>query len=199
MRKVPVFRHSRFHFYFHFSQCFGLGPGEKKKKKTAFTKGQSALQLGVGIGSFLQPQTDTLLYFGTVKRKAFPPLQLRYEYAVTDNIGIGGMLGFASSKVTFTDNTDPENINGFKYTFILAGARASFHLKTKSPKFDPYLVGFAGLNLTTILLSPKQPTGNAEENFPLVGSRWRELLFTNHLGAFSKWAMVFGAECGSGF
>ncbi len=159
----------------------------RKKKKTAFKQGQSTLQAGTGFPSLVKPNIDTLLYFGEVKRKLFPPIQLRYEYAVTGNIGIGGMIGYASADAEITDNTDPENINGFKYTYILAGARGAFHPSTKSPKFDPYVVGFAGLNLTTISpYGPSNPLEVTKKTFLWSLHAGANFYFVEKIGAFAE-------------
>lgn len=158
---------------------------KKKKKKTAFTQGQSTLQVGVGFPSLLKPEIDSFMYFGEVKRTAFPPIQLRYEYAVTGNVGIGGMLGYAASDVSITDNTDPDNINGFKYTFILLGARGAFHPSTKSPKFDPYVVGFAGLNITTTKpYGPSNPLETQKKIFAWSIHAGANYFFLEKIGAF---------------
>jgi hypothetical protein len=125
------------------------------------------------------------MYFGEIKHKNFPPLQLRYEYAATGNIGIGAMFGFASSDVSITDNTDPENINGFKYKYILIGARATFHPTVKSPKFDPYVAGFAGLNITTVTpYGPNNPLETQKKVFAWSVHAGANYYFIDKLGAF---------------
>ncbi len=165
--------------------CDASALPRKKKKKTAFTQGQSALQLGAGFPSLLKPAVDSFMYFGEVTRNGFPPIQLRYEYAVTGNIGVGAMFGYASSKVTITDNTDSENINGFKYTYILLGARAAFHLPNKSAKFDPYVVGFAGLNLTTASpFGPSNPLETQKKIFSWSAHAGANYYFVGPLGGF---------------
>lgn len=160
-------------------------PKRKKKKKMAFTQGQSSLQAGIGFPSLIKPEIDSFMYFGEVERSKFPPVQLRYEHAVTNNIGIGMMLGYSKSKVTITDNTDPENINGFNYTYLILGARGAFHLNANSPKFDPYLVGFGGLNLTTTSsFGPDNPLETQKKIFIWSIHAGANYYFVGPLGAF---------------
>ena len=120
----------------------------KKKKKGAFKQGQSDWQLGMGFFSFMKPKTDSLLYYGIVETKAVPPIQIRYEYALTDNIGMGGMIAMAFAHVKVTDNTDPENINGIDYSYFMCGARFLYHYPLQSEFIDPYVASTIGITLT---------------------------------------------------
>lgn len=158
---------------------------KKKKKKTAFTQGQVDLQAGAGFPSLIRPVTDTLLWFGAVTRKASPVFQARLEYAVTNNLGVGLLLGMATSKTTYTDNTDPDNINGFKYSSFIAGGRAAFHLPVKSARFDPYAVGFAGINLMKATpFGPNNPLETDKKVFLWSLHAGANVYFTDKIGAF---------------
>jgi hypothetical protein len=148
---------------------------KRKKKETAFMQGQSVIQAGVGLPSLIRPETDTLLYFGEVKSTGSPMTQLRYEYGVTDNLGVGLLMGMSFAKVHYTDNTDPENLNGFDYSYFVAGARASWHQPMKSSRFDPYAVAFLGTCISRI-------TAYGPSN-PLEGAKHKSFLWSVHAGA----------------
>jgi len=159
----------------------------KKKKKRAFLQGQSSTQAGVGYPSLIKPNTDTLMYFGTVEKKASPPFFVRYEFGVTDNLGVGGMIGMAFSEATYTDNTDPDNVNGFKYSHFISGLRAAWHFTIKSPKFDPYAVGFVGANLTKISsFGPSNPLEVSKKVFLWSVHVGANYYFLDKIGAFAE-------------
>lgn len=62
-----------------------------------------------------------------------------YEYGITNEIGVGAHMGYSGY-----------SSNGYKYTAILFGARASYHFKA-SGNADPYAgaeLGFASISHT---------------------------------------------------
>lgn len=63
------------------------------------------------------------------------------EYSVTDDLGIGGYLGFTRWDRGYAGYD-------YDYTFIDFGARASYHFarvfKVRNKKFDPYAGGILG-------------------------------------------------------
>lgn len=163
---------------------------EGKKKMKLFEQGQSDLQLGIGFPPLVKPPVDTFLYYGTVVRKTFPPIHLRYEYGVTDNIGVGGLITFSKSKLTYTDNTDPENINGFDYTYFMVGAFATWHQPIGVSKLDPYARLFSGVNITGA-----SPFGPAN---PLDASK-KTFLWSVHVGANYYFMEKLGAYVEVGY
>ncbi|TND07655.1 MAG: hypothetical protein FD123_2974 [Bacteroidetes bacterium] len=157
----------------------------KKRRKAAFNQGQSDVQLGIGFPSLIKPETDTLQIFGAVERKIFPPIQARYEYGVTDNIGIGALMGVAFSTVTITDNTDPDNVNGFKYTYYIAGARFAWHQPVKVDKLDFYGVAFAGASFTSVApFGPSNPLDPYKKTFAWSVHAGASYYFLGTFGAF---------------
>jgi hypothetical protein len=154
---------------------------KKKKKKAAFEQGQVSFSVGAGFPSQIRPDTDTLRYFGTLELKTQPVYFLRGEFGVTDNIGVGGFIGLGLCKATYTDNTDPENINGFKFTSFVIGARPAFHLPMKSEKLDVYVAGIIGFNAVS-----KKPIDIEHKKLVYGGHVGANFYFLDKIGAFAE-------------
>ena len=106
---------------FLFVSCFcALGTSAFAQK--SFQEGTNVVNAGIGVGGLL---------WGGVSFGA------SYEHGVTDNISVGGNLGYSS----FSDYD-------YNYSAILIGFRASYHFLT-TDKMDPY----AGADLGYIVLS----------------------------------------------
>ena len=140
-----------------------------------FHKGTTAINAGVGLGSY---------YSGL----AIPPLSVSLDYGVTGNmingnngsISVGGFLGYTATKKFYGDAGA---------SIAVLGARGAFHYQF-APKLDTY----AGLMLSYDIVSSNY---DAFANY-IKGSRvdWSIFLgtryyFTEKIGAF--------AELGYGF
>ena len=140
-----------------------------------FHKGTTAINAGVGLGSY---------YSGL----AIPPLSVSLDYGVTGNmingnngsISVGGFLGYTATKKFYGDAGA---------SIAVLGARGAFHYQF-APKLDTY----AGLMLSYDIVSSNY---DAFANY-IKGSRvdWSIFLggryfFTEKVGAF--------AELGYGF
>lgn len=159
----------------------------KKKKKTAFEQGQFDLQLGAGLPSLVSAETDTLKYFGDLKIKSQPVYQFRGSYGILSNVSVGWMMGLTFSQAEYTDNTDPDNINGFKFTAFVIGARAAYHHLVTSEKFDPYVAGFAGFNaMSTKPYGEDNPIDIEHRKFLWSIHGGANFYFLDKLGAFAE-------------
>ncbi|CDS93047.1 conserved exported hypothetical protein [Sphingobacterium sp. PM2-P1-29] len=93
----------------------------------SFKKGDGLINVGVGLGGGLGI-----------------PVGVSYEHAVSDRISAGGYLAYAREK---------ENWNGYgewKYSYILAAARGSYHFRVSSERFDPYAGAMLGYNVASV-------------------------------------------------
>jgi len=95
----------------------------------SFQEGTNVINAGIGVGG---------LQWGGVSFGA------SYEHGVTDNISVGGNLGYSG----FSDYD-------YSYTAILIGARGSYHFLT-TDNIDPY----AGADLGYVVLSHSGFNGN---------------------------------------
>lgn len=88
----------------------------------AHQKGDGVVNIGVGVGGGL----------GT-------PVGLSYEYGFSDKLSGGIFLGYAGLKEDF-------GFASYKWTYILGGARASYHFNFNVERLDPYVGIILGYN-----------------------------------------------------
>jgi len=131
----------------------------------SFTKGQQAINLGVGIGGGLGL-----------------PVGLSYEKAVTDRIGVGGYLAFSTKKDSFG------GFGGWRYTHILAAAKGSYHFKVKSEKFDPYAGVLLGYNIASVKWTGdgEQPWSASAGGLMLGVHAGARYWFSDRIGVFGE-------------
>lgn len=97
-----------------------------------FSKGQWDVNAGIGL---------IRTFYGS-HRGVVPPVSVSAEVGVTDNISVGGYLGYTSTKDRFGFLDDFDVI---KYSFVIIGARGSYHFNVWD-KMDTYgglMLGYA--------------------------------------------------------
>ncbi|HMR17660.1 MAG TPA: hypothetical protein PKA53_00045 [Sphingobacterium sp.] len=88
----------------------------------SYEKGDNLLNVGVGLGGSLGM-----------------PIGLSYEHGFSDKISGGAYVGYASKSENF-------GAWSWKWTYMLAAARASYHFDFNVDKLDPYLGVILGYN-----------------------------------------------------
>ncbi|MEJ2904269.1 outer membrane beta-barrel protein [Pedobacter panaciterrae] len=126
--------------------------GASSASAQTYKKGDKLVNAGLGIGGG----------FGI-------PIGVSYEHGFTDRISGGGYLGYAGKNESFGDS------GKWKYTYVLAAARVSYHFRIKDEKFDPYLGAILGYNIASV-------KWQGEEAAPASASAG-EVIFGGHLGA----------------
>ena len=125
--------------------CFA-GVSVSKAQDDVFTKGDKVLHVGVGLGSYLG---------GTGYKSSIPPIVISGEYGLTDAlikktgkgyVGVGGYLAYSSNKYSWGD-WEGHDV-GWKYTYIIVGARGAFHYQF-IPKLDTYAGVMLGYNIAS--------------------------------------------------
>jgi hypothetical protein len=117
--------------------CFALT--QLVAQEASFSKGDKALNLGIGFGS--------TWYSGTYYHSAVPPVSASLEFGVADKIldkgviGVGPYVGFSSYKWDYSGW-------GYKYTNLIIGARGNFHYPLAN-KLDTYLGLLIGYNIVS--------------------------------------------------
>ena len=142
-----------------------------------FHKGTTAINAGVGLGSY---------YSGL----SIPPLSVSLDYGVADNlingnngsISVGGFLGYTATKKFYGDAGA---------SIAVLGARGAFHYQF-APKLDTY----AGLTLSYDIVSASSSSDYVVASVANSGINWTLFLggryfFTEKIGGF--------AELGYGF
>lgn len=90
-----------------------LGLFSLNSSAQTFAKDSKVLSFHFGLGgSSFKP--------GGLKT-AIPPVMVAYEHGITDQIGVGGMLAYTSSKLDFFGGT-------WKYSYTLIGLNGNYHL-----------------------------------------------------------------------
>ena len=112
-------------------------------QENLLSKGDKVINLGIGLGS--------TLYSGSYYSTTIPPISASFEIGFKDDvlekgsIGLGGYLGFSSSKWKYTYAGADW---GYKYTNIIIGARGAFHYPFID-KLDTYTGLMIGYNVVT--------------------------------------------------
>lgn len=119
--------------------------------RVAYKKKQYAFGLGPGFGCMIYPNGNDYLMYGTVTSDNSFPITFTAEYAYNSFIGIGVFYNHYTSQIEVTDNTDPQNKNGFDYKSNTIIVRGSYHLYLGHSYFwlDPYAaagIGFQALS-----------------------------------------------------
>ena len=98
----------------------------------AYKKGDQVVNLGIGLGGFAGAYgTGAIAITGG------------YEYGYNENISLGGVLGYSSSTQDYFDGS-------FKYSYIVIGARGSYHLDLfHNPNIDTYGGILLGYNIVS--------------------------------------------------
>jgi len=162
-------------------------------------KGQTNINLGIGFGNIFY--TRSMGY-----TRIFPPISISGDYGVTDDISIGGYLGFTSSTYEYS-NFDRywTNAGGwvsypytdtYKWRRYIFGARAAYHFGKfiEVEKLDVYggiMLGYyfskSSYSTTSIYSTHKGylgSTSSAGAAWSLfAGARYR---FTDNIGVFGE-------------
>lgn len=99
----------------------------------AYKKGDQVVNLGIGLGGF-----------AGVYGSGGIAITGGYEYGVTENISVGGVVGYSSSSETVWGDY------GWKYTYIVIGARGAYHADLfHNPNIDTYGGILLGYNIVS--------------------------------------------------
>lgn len=128
------------------------------KAQSAFEKGKSYVSLGyaaqlIPIKAIFKVYADELGF----SVKGLGPVVVKYEYGISEKVGIGFNIGYTSGNIQWTA---PDSLGGggtynyqYKYSKLTATPRFNYHFGDNK-MIDPYLgmgIGFkrAQYNLTT--------------------------------------------------
>lgn len=154
-----------------------------------FEEGAKFLHVGVGFGS---------AYAFSGSKMGVPPVHASFEAAITDKIGVGGLVGYSSS--TWDYGAFGWSGGKYKYqwnaSYLVIGARGAYHF-VDNDQWDAY----GGLMLGYNVASLKFKTDDPDWKEPTIG--WVEpkvggVAFGAFVGAryaFSQSSAVF-AELG---
>lgn len=176
----------------------------------AFDKGKTVVTVGYGVPNLARVGLKVIYgpYAG-YSVTGFGPILVKGDYGILKNLGVGAVIGFASSKITYSE-TDYYNNNGNSqlYTYqesiawksLSLGAHANYHFVRKE-KFDAYVGGGLGYTINTFVYSNNDPyyggsrtyaTYNPSSIFyaATVGVRY---YFTPNIGVYAEAGIEKGA------
>ena len=169
----------------------------KVNAQGAFEKGKSYASLGYGYSllNYKNLFFSGVNFTSTLKTSGFGPIGLKYEYAISDKIGIGFSAGYTKSSVTLTDNlsTSGSEQYTYKYSFskLTITPRLNFHLGGDNKKIDPYIgfgVGFKKVNYGFTTTDSNYKAANISGIIPMSfeASFGCRFLFSENLGGFAE-------------
>lgn len=104
----------------------------------AFSEGDNSINVGYGFVTFLGSISENFDSYGDVQYKGMGPLYFKFEHAVTDHIGLGLNVAYATNEwvynYQFDNSTYTETTKRSTYSVL---ARFNYHFG-ESEKFDPY-------------------------------------------------------------
>lgn len=171
-----------------------------KAQSDDFIQDQSAVQVGYGFGNLMQGVFEAYTAQVGYSNSAVGPMFLKYEYAISDKLGFGLNIAYASTtadyKETYYDNNSNQShqynakIKYNAYSFL---ARINWHFGN-SKKFDPYWGIGLGYRSYSFKYTSDAPDYADDEGasfeaiFPLgfeatVGARY---LFTDNFGVYAE-------------
>ena len=107
----------------------------------AYKKGDQVVNLGIGLGGFAGAYGS-----GGIA------ITGGYEYGIHENVSLGGVVGYSSSSETVWGDY------GWKYTYILIGARGAYHVDLmKNPNIDTYGGILLGYNIVSSKVTGTSP------------------------------------------
>ncbi|MCW5900078.1 MAG: outer membrane beta-barrel protein [Flavobacteriales bacterium] len=140
--------------------------GHTTLQAQGFREGGHAISVGHGAVTFLGNLNRSFDDYLDLDHKGVGPLYLKYEYAVTDRIGLGLNLAYAVNEWSYRyDVTDEQsNINYYhestKRSTWSALARLNYHFGN-SDRFDPYFGFGLGYRDANWELSSTGPHGGS--------------------------------------
>ena len=150
-----------------------------------FSKGDRAVNIGLGIGSY---------YGGDGYTGSIPPLSVSYEQGIIDglldgngSIGVGGYMAYSANK---WETSISGSSYGYKYSYLMIGARGAFHYQFVE-KLDTYTGLMLGYNVVgskfygddTGSYTPEASSTSGIGYSAFVGARYH---FSDKFAAFAE-------------
>ena len=175
---------------------------QKKGGGNAFEQGTIAISAGYGFPNWVSLAFKTYDSYTGYKASGIGPAHLKFEYGVSDKIGIGLSLNYVQYKVSWPEY-DPFGVGssiyqeGYTGSSLSALVRMNLHFAT-SDKLDPYWgigVGYRSYNFKYFNDNPFYVTDPLDEFKALVPVGFETTIgmryyFTNNIGAYLEMGMA---------
>ena len=132
-----------------------------------------------------------------VKVSGMGPVGIVYEHMMTDNIGLGGEIGYAKTTVEYKDSYDPTSAILYDYRYNFTTIRAQLRLNlhfAKSENFDAYMLFNAGYRNMSATFESNDPLAIEESvsSFVPIGIKIGlgiRYFFTDNIGIHTEIAL----------
>jgi hypothetical protein len=131
-----------------------------------FENGGKYVHAGVGFGSG---------YIYTGSRIGVPPIHVSYEQGINDRFGVGGLIGFTSSRYESMLINDKYT---WRFSYLVLGARGAYHF-TEIDQADVYAGAMLGYNIASSRFESTNAGLNSSLNDPKIGG----LVYGAYVGA----------------
>lgn len=166
----------------------------RKKKASAFGEGKSIVSIGYGFPNLGKSLFNTYNEYTDFKVAGFGPMHIKYEYGVSDKIGIGVSVNIVTFKVAWTEDAYGPNdtkryehrIKSSAYSIL---ARLNTHFATQE-KIDPYWgfgIGYSGRKYANSSDDPNYTADITFKNLIPIGFESTlgcRFFFTDIIGAY---------------
>ncbi len=177
----------------------------------AFDKGKTVVTIGYGVPNLAR--VGLRLIYGTYPGysvSGFGPILVKGDYGILKNLGVGAVIGYSSTKLSYTESNTYYNGNGnyqtytyqesLLWTSLSLGGHANYHFVRKE-KVDVYVGGGLGYTINNLTYSNNDPyypnnvtyaTYNPNAIFYAVtiGMRY---YFTPNIGIYAEGGIEKGA------
>ena len=160
----------------------------------AFEQGKSVVTLGYGFPNLMKVLFSVYSSYGGYSVTGIGPLHVKYEYGLTDNLGLGLSVTYVSFNASWTDpygfGTSTPYTYGWKGSSLAFSPRVNYHFG-HSDKFDPYVglgIGYDAFSISYYTNQPGDPGLTFANVSPLAyeftfGTRF---YFTDNIGAYTE-------------
>ncbi|MBX2978350.1 MAG: outer membrane beta-barrel protein [Flavobacteriales bacterium] len=163
----------------------------------AFQEGGHTVSVGHGAVTFLGNLNRTFDLYTDLNYKGLGPLYLKYEYGVTDRIGLGVNIAYATNEWSYRYQGTDENGNAAQYTESTERntysvlARFNYHFGN-SDRFDPYFgfgMGYRDANWKFNSSDPNGGSGVEVKSLMPFGFEFTlgaRYFFTDNIGLYAE-------------
>lgn len=132
-------------------------------KAQSFDQGISIVKAGYGFPSLIGSVFNAYEQNSGYKASAFGPAYLKYEYGVSEKVGLGVNIAYGKNEISYTDaNNYKESVTRTTYSVL---ARLNFHF-ANSKKFDPYFGPGVGFRSAEWKFKSTDPSGFDNQTIP---------------------------------
>lgn len=177
----------------------------------SFEKGTTVVTVGYGVPNL--SRVGLRLIYGTYTGydvKGFGPILIKGDYGILKNLGVGAIIGYSNTKLSYTDTDYYYDNNGYAHAYsyqesltwssLSLGGHANYHFVRKE-KLDVYVGAGLGYTINNLVYSNNDPyyggtrtyaTYNPSSIFyaATIGLRY---YFTPNIGVYAEAGIEKGA------